>query len=146
MSTMQVYLPWDTISFEVEIEHNFHLGDAWAVFRRRPQEGEANRPFPLTLNARQIKEVERIGETQIVSSVLFQVTVLERSNSIPGEYDLETIRGLEVDASEGAEGLDLGSPPDEVSFRIAAFPASPSCRVRRTSLGRKNPGSRYLRD
>ena len=51
MSTMPVYLPWDTISFEVEIEHNFHLGDAWAVFRRRPQEGEANRPFPLTLKA-----------------------------------------------------------------------------------------------
>jgi hypothetical protein len=27
---MPVYLPWDTISFEVEIEHNFHLGDALA--------------------------------------------------------------------------------------------------------------------
>jgi hypothetical protein len=142
---MPIYLPWDTISFEVEIEHNFHLGDAWAVFRRRPQEGEGNRPFVLPLNARQIKEVERIGDTQIVSTVHFQVTVVER-NSIPGEYDLETIRGLEVDASEGTEGLDLGSPPDVVSFRIAAFPTSPSCRVRRTSLGRKNPGSRYLRD
>ena len=143
MSTMPVYLPWDTISFEVEIEHNFHLGDAWAVFRRRSQEGEAGRPFLLPLKARQIKELERISGTQIVSSVFFQETVLER-NSIPGEYDLETIRGLEVDASEGTEALDLGSPPNEVSFRIAAFPASPSSRVRHTSLGRRDSGTRHL--
>jgi hypothetical protein len=140
---MPVYLPWDTINFKIELEHNFHLGDAWAVFRRRQQEGEAGRPFPLALDARRIEEGGR-RDTQILSTVHFQITVL-RSNSLPGEYDLETIRALPVDEERGGgtEGIDLGAPAG-VSFRIADFPDNPVCRVTHTSLELGEQGTRYL--
>jgi hypothetical protein len=143
MNDLPVYLPWDTINFMVELEHNFHLGDAWAVFRRRPQEGEAGRPFPLVLGAREIEEVRRSG-TQILSTVLFQVSVLQ-SNSVPGEYDLETIRALPVgeERSSETEGVDLGAPAG-VALRIAAFPDEPICRVTQTSLGQGQGRRRYL--
>jgi len=51
-----VFMPGDTIEFAVELEHDFNIGDAWAVFLRR-QEREGDAPIPLRLDVITVEEV-----------------------------------------------------------------------------------------
>ena len=145
---LPIYLPGDTIRFQVEVEHNFNLGDAGAVFRRREQEEEAN-PFRLPLDATEIEEVGRVG-TKITSTVVFEATVT-RHNSLPGEYDLETIRGVPLGAGDAfgtgrrqdALETELGAP-EGVAFRIVELPAEPVTEIRDWALEKRDKGRRYL--
>jgi hypothetical protein len=100
----------DTISFRVELEHSFNLGDAGAVFYRLGEQEEGADPFPLELSASEIDEMSRDGTT-IVSSVIFEVEI-NRENYHPGEYELGTIKGLRAGYGRrpGRGGEDLGTP------------------------------------
>jgi hypothetical protein len=142
---MPVYLSGDTITFMMELEHDFNLGDAWAVFLRRVKEGEAETRFTLTLNLVEMEEVRRDG-TKITSALVFSAT-LTRTNSLPGEYDLETIRALPfgIERTQGAQGAKIEAP-EGVAFRIVSLPMEPSTEIRRWALGKRNEGRRYLRD
>ncbi len=145
MASRPIYLAWDTIEFTVEIEHNFPLGDAWAIFERHSLAGEVNSPIKLHMEAQEIEQTGRIDNTQIVSEVVFRVTVHE-GNSVPGDYDLKAIRGLPMGAPRGGEGRDLGLPFSGASFRIAPFHTTPTTRVTKASLERRPQGRIYPRD
>lgn len=111
------YLPGDTIIFKTELEHNFNLGDSWAVFRRR-EDSEGQEEFRMLLDAKEIQEFRRV-DPDIVSSITFELEVSHR-NSIPGVYDLESIRSLPpgVERSNNRRGLDLEKPQNPVTFSI----------------------------
>lgn len=129
-----IYMPGDTIEFSVEVDHDFNIGDAYAVFLRREPEG--SNPFPLLLKPRTIEGVERTG-TKMVSRITFVLT-LDQGNHVPGDYDLEGVNATPVGAgrSTAKKGVDLGSP--EVSFTIAPVPTEPSGRVRFWGIGFKS--------
>lgn len=137
---MQTFFIGDTVSFDVELAHNFYLGDAWALFRRREEAEIANRPV-IPLDAAAIREIRRFG-TEILSRVEFEVALSKRRH-IPGVYDLEGIRGLPPETPRGAmNGIELGAP--EVSFRVVGPPDQPSARVQFWDLGTRNGDPRRL--
>jgi hypothetical protein len=136
------YLPGDTISFRVELEHDFNLGDAGAVFYRQ-EEQEGTDPVPLELSASEIAEISRDGTT-IVSSVIFEVE-LTRENHLPGEYELGAIVGLRSGYGRrpGRGGADLGRPEQRVAFRIVEDPTELSATVVRWELSREHNYQRF---
>lgn len=112
-----IYLPGDTIIFKMELEHNFNLGDSWAVFRSR-SDSEDQEVFRMILDAKEIQEIRRVDRS-IVSSVTFELEVSHR-NSIPGIYDLEAIRSLPpgVERSNNRTAPEIEKPQSTVTFSI----------------------------
>lgn len=135
-----VFMPGDTIEFAVELEHDFNIGDAWAVFLRR-QEREGEAPVPLVLDVVTVEEVRRTG-TDMLSRMVFEVELAEE-NQVPGDYDLELIRALPpgYQRSENKPGIELGSA--EVSFRIEKPPLNPTVSLRYWELGHGRGSRRY---
>jgi hypothetical protein len=140
---LPTYLRGDTISFRVELEHGFNLGDAGAVFYRLGEQEEGADPFPLELSASEIDEMSRDGTT-IVSSVIFEVEI-NRENHIPGEYELGTIVGLRAGYGRRPErgGEDLGRPEQRVAFRIAEDPTELTAKVVGWELSRQHNYQRF---
>ena len=60
---LPVYLPGDKINFTVELDHDFNIGDGWAVFRRHLQDGEATGPIRPEVNAPAVEE--RSGKLEV---------------------------------------------------------------------------------
>ena len=142
VNALPTYLRGDTISFRVELEHDFNLGDARAVFYRQ-EEQEGADPFPLEFSASEIDEIRREGTT-IVSSVIFEVEIT-RENYPPGEYELGAIVGLRsgYERRPGRGGADLGRPEGRVAFRIVEDPVEPTAKVVGWELSRQHNFQRF---
>jgi hypothetical protein len=139
---LPTYLRGDTISFRVELEHDFNLGDAGAVFYRHGEE-ENDAPFALELSASEIDEMSRDGTT-IVSSVIFEVEI-NWENHLPGEYELRTIKGLPSGYGRRPErGMaDLGRPEQRVAFRVVEDPTELSAKVVGWELSQQHNYQRF---
>lgn len=140
-SDPQIFLPGDTISFVVELEHDVNLADAWADFWRRQEEGEVSGRVPIRLNVNVIEEVRRSG-TDILSRLGFRA-VVTKIDHLPGVYELETVRFLTTGQkrSDRLPGLEVADVPG-VSFRIAREPDEPDLGVAYWVLGPLDQGQR----
>ena len=138
---MPTYWRGDTIRLKLEVEHDFNIGDAWAVFLQREESEGASR-FPLALELSEIEEVRRV-DSVMTSTVLFEITV-SRKNSLPGEYDLDTVRGLPVgvERQQGLQGVPFEAIR-AVSLRIAEETDEPTGKVTFSKLER-SPNSRRV--
>ena len=122
-----IYQQGETVIFEVELEHNIHLGDAWATFFLR-EEGERTERVALQLDAQKIQQIARVGD-KLTSAITFEGELSEY-RSPPGIYDLGNILGLPSESSRSLakQGTVLDAPP-YVSFRVIEVPREPVSRT-----------------
>lgn len=138
---LPIFRPGETIRFSIELEHDFYIGGAWAAFRLR--DDARSDLFAIHLEAVSIAQI-RNTYTGLLSQVVFESAPIGAAKPPPGDYELETIRGLlpGVQRNQPESVVDLGAP--EVSFRIAQQSATPYGVVRYWALEAKDEGTRYL--
>lgn len=114
------YLPGDTITLRLKLEHNMNIGDSWARFALLGQDGMAT-DVSFQMDAQEIEVVAYDGVRR-TSCITFAVTVT-RTSTPPGVYELAKITALPPDVKRYSEteGMVLGAPPG-VRLRIAPQP------------------------
>jgi hypothetical protein len=91
------YLWGDTIRLRMEVEHEENLVAVWAIFRK---EGETFEFWLRLRTSYNLRLMEWHGERRI-SEVILESTV-DRSNQLPGTYDLMAVRAIPRPPLEGS--------------------------------------------
>ena len=122
------YLWGDTIRLRMEVEHEENLVAVWAIFRK---EGETFEFWLRLRTSYNLRLMEWHGERRI-SEVILESTV-DRSNQLPGTYDLMAVRATPRPPLEGsrrpAGGYLEFDFPEGVRLRVAEPPFASRPRV-----------------